>query len=103
MKRGLENIRDPLRRKYISLVLRGTEEEFGDSLISFAVYGSVARGDEERGSDTDVLLVLDVKLGYGERCRRLGRVLSRVYKSEVARELAEEGYNLFVESSTLST
>ena len=97
MKKGLESIRDPLRREYLSLVLREVEREFGESLVSFAVYGSVARGDEKKESDTDVLLVLDVDLGYGERCRRLGRVLARAYESGVGRRLVEEGYNPFVE------
>jgi len=102
MKRGLESIRDPLRREYLALVLREVEREFGDSLVSFVVYGSVARGDESRGSDTDVLLVLDTDAGYGERCRRLGRVLARVYESELAGRLAGMGYNLFVEFYPLS-
>jgi len=102
MRRGLGSIRDPLRREYLALVLREVAEEFGDSLVSFVVYGSVARGDAGRESDTDVLLVLDTDAGYGERCRRLGRVLARVYASEEAGRLAEMGYNLFVEFYPLS-
>jgi len=102
MRRGLGSIRDPLRREYLALVLREVAEEFGDSLVSFVVYGSVARGDASRESDTDVLLILDTDAEYGERCRRLGRVLARVYASEEAGRLAEMGYNLFVEFYPLS-
>ena len=102
MRRGLEGIKDPLRREYLALVLKEVKREFGDSLVSFVVYGSVARGDGDRDSDTDVLLVLDTDAGYGERCRRLGRALARVYASEEAGRLAERGYNLFVEFYPLS-
>jgi predicted nucleotidyltransferase len=40
-------------------LLRRSREVFGDSLVSFVVYGSAARGDLHEFSDVDVLVVLE--------------------------------------------
>ncbi|RLF16777.1 MAG: nucleotidyltransferase domain-containing protein [Thermoprotei archaeon] len=97
MRRGLKCISDPNRRKYLALVLNEIKSEFRNSLVSCVLYGSVARGDDDKHSDIDLLLVLDTDMSYGERCTMLGRVLTRVYKTDLAQRLLEMGYNIFVE------
>lgn len=97
MKRGFSHIRDAHRRKYLKLAFREVRSAFGGSLISFVVFGSVARGDDEKSSDTDVLLILDTDMSYGDRCLELGKVISRLYRSRLARELLDLGYNIFTE------
>jgi len=97
MKKGLEKIKDINRQRYLKLVLREVMQELGESLVSFVVYGSVARGDEHKSSDTDVLLILDSNETYSERCKRLAIVLTRVYNHKLTLELIERGYNVFIE------
>lgn len=97
MRKGLENIKDINRRRYLELVLHEVMQEFGESLTSFVVYGSVARGDEYKCSDTDVLLILNSDEAYSERCEKLATVLAKVYKHKLTLELVEKGYNVFIE------
>jgi len=102
MKKGFENIRDVNRREYLKLVLEEVRKEFGVSLISFIVYGSVARGDDDKLSDVDVLLILDTSESYSERCSRLAKILTKIYAHKLTLKLIEEGYNVFIEFYPLS-
>ncbi|MEM2965118.1 MAG: nucleotidyltransferase domain-containing protein [Candidatus Bathyarchaeia archaeon] len=55
--RSLEVVEEPYRSLAHGL-LQGLLKVFKDRLISFVLYGSVARGDARRDSDLDVLLVV---------------------------------------------
>ncbi len=62
-----------------SWLLEGLREEFGEGLISVAIYGSVARGEEDEGSDLDVLVVAeDLPPDPSERLRISGRLARTV-------------------------
>ncbi|BCU68155.1 DNA polymerase [Sulfolobales archaeon HS-7] len=50
-------VEDPYRSVLEKLV-KLLSEEFGDKLISVVIYGSVARGDNRKDSDVDLLLVI---------------------------------------------
>ena len=97
MRRGLEHIRDPYRREYVVLALDKAKKALGNSLVSCVLYGSVARGDDNRHSDIDLLLVLDTDMSYGERCVVLGRILAGIYRTDLVQKLLEMGYNVFIE------
>ncbi|BCU69871.1 nucleotidyltransferase domain-containing protein [Stygiolobus caldivivus] len=50
-----------LKEPYATLLnkmVKILEEEFGDDLVSVVLYGSVARGDNRRDSDVDLLVVI---------------------------------------------
>lgn len=102
MSDSLKYIKDPYRREYIALTLKNVKNVFGDSLVSFVIYGSVARGDDNEQSDVDILIVLDTSMSYSERCNVFGRILADLYRSEVAWRLMELGYNVFIEFYPLS-
>jgi predicted nucleotidyltransferase len=46
---------------------RRVRERFGDRVRKVAVYGSRARGDVHEGSDIDVLVLLEGKVGFPDR------------------------------------
>lgn len=94
---GFKRIRDPYRRRYIALALDRVRGEFGRSLVSFVLYGSVARGDDDKKSDIDVLSILDTDKIYGERCGILGKILVELYKTDLAQMMMDLGYNIFIE------
>lgn len=52
------------------------------------LYGSYARGEQQRDSDIDVLIVLDELLDYGAEMDRTGELVSRIsldYRVSVSR------------------
>lgn len=79
--------------KYIALTLDDVKEVFDNPLISFVLYGSVARGDDEY-SDIDILLILDTNVNYSECCHILGKVLAKLYEDNLALKMMELGYNV---------
>ena len=52
-----------------------SRNEFGSSLKDIILYGSYARGDQEDGSDIDIMIVIDEK---PERLREYRRSFSRL-------------------------
>ncbi|MBS7656271.1 nucleotidyltransferase domain-containing protein [Candidatus Bathyarchaeota archaeon] len=46
-------------RTLVQKLLQELLKVFGDSLVSFVIYGSVARGKAEKDSDLDILLVIE--------------------------------------------
>ena len=62
-----------------SWLVKGLLDEFGDRLVSIAIYGSAARGEAGEGSDLDVLVVVEgLPEDLGERLRSSGRVARKV-------------------------
>ncbi|MCX8162569.1 MAG: nucleotidyltransferase domain-containing protein [Candidatus Bathyarchaeota archaeon] len=102
MREGVEYVIDPYRRRYIALALDSVKEIFGDSLISCVLYGSLGRGGDDKPSDTDLLLVLDTCMSYSERCDMLGKMLAKLYTTDLAYTMARLGYNIFIEFYPLS-
>jgi hypothetical protein len=89
MKEGIQHIEDPSKRTFISALLKKVSEEYEDALISFVVFGSVARGDASSSSDLDLLLVLDTGECFFDRARRLGRLVNRIRKDVIAKNAEE--------------
>ena len=56
----------------------GLEEIYGERLRSLYLYGSYARGDAGRGSDLDVLVVLDHVDSVWEEIDRSGHVVAEL-------------------------
>nr|WP_276321753.1 nucleotidyltransferase domain-containing protein [Saccharolobus shibatae] len=73
--------------KLIKLLL----EEFGDRLISVVVYGSVARGDNRKDSDVDLLIVISrLPKTLTERIMLFEKVENKI--EDYIEKLMNEGY-----------
>ncbi|MCH4816431.1 MAG: nucleotidyltransferase domain-containing protein [Saccharolobus sp.] len=76
-----------LLEKLIKLLL----EEFGDRLISVVVYGSVARGDNRKDSDVDLLIVISrLPKTLTERIMLFEKVENKI--EDYIEKLMNEGY-----------
>lgn len=82
---------------YVRLLLLFTRkilEKYRAKVLSVVLYGSVARGHAERGSDLDLLLIIDdLPLSYSKRIEEL---VSLEFDDSIRRELKflrEEGYS----------
>jgi len=52
----MRSIQSPYK-ELLDDLLAGLTEEFGENLVSLAVYGSIARGDSKKDSDIDLLII----------------------------------------------
>ncbi|WP_291998928.1 nucleotidyltransferase domain-containing protein [Caldivirga sp.] len=57
-RKGVANIEEPYK-VIVTELLRVLLELYGDNLVSFIVYGSVARGTARRDSDLDMLIIFE--------------------------------------------
>ncbi len=60
---------DPLGLAIVRVLAHRLAEAYGERLRGVYLYGSRARGDHDRGSDVDVLIVLDKIEAYGRDLR----------------------------------
>ncbi|MDQ7827176.1 MAG: nucleotidyltransferase domain-containing protein [Candidatus Eremiobacteraeota bacterium] len=51
---------------------------YGERMTHMILYGSRARGDEESGSDINILVVLDGTVSPSEEVTRTGEIVSRL-------------------------
>lgn len=68
----------------------GLESTYGPRLQGLFLFGSMARGDDQAGSDVDVLIVLDEIPHYFEELERTARLvsdLSLTYDVTISRTL----------------
>lgn len=74
--------------EYINQILDLLRAKLGEKLISVVLYGSVARGEAEEGSDVDLLVVSD-SFGepFGDRFRLFQEVEDALLYSEARRRL----------------
>jgi predicted nucleotidyltransferase len=63
-------------KRLVSEFRKGLEAIYGDRLRGMLLYGSYARGEEEDGSDVDVLVVLDDIGYYTDEIKRTGGLVS---------------------------
>jgi len=84
-----------LKEPYASLLrklLDRTLEKLGDNLISFVVFGSVARGEAKRDSDIDILIVARDLPRSRFRRQDLFMEIEEAVEPDVE-ELRKKGYN----------
>ena len=85
-------------RKRHATMLRVLQREFGESLISVLIFGSIARGETTASSDMDVLVVSsDFPKTLSGRMERLTRVLTELEKTETFRAMRAKGMNTWVQ------
>jgi predicted nucleotidyltransferase len=98
LKIGLEQIRDADRRRLVTCLLGLLKKLLADNLISVVVFGSVARGQSDPSSDTDIILVgSDMPRSLSERMDLLAKLLVEFSKSEICQELNQKGLNTWVQ------
>lgn len=72
---------------------RGVDALYGERLRGLYLYGSYARGEQERDSDVDVLIVLDRVDSYGAEIYRTSEIISSLalgYGISISRVFATE-------------
>lgn len=63
--------------KQILMELRGRLQDlYGSRLVQMMLFGSQARGDDQSGSDIDVLVVLEDEVSPAEEIARTGGIVS---------------------------
>jgi predicted nucleotidyltransferase len=81
-------------RVLISELKAGLVRLYGDRLKGVYLYGSYARGDQDRESDIDILIVLDPLDQYGKEVDRTSRLVSDLsleYGLSISRVFVSEG------------
>lgn len=72
----------------------GLQTIYGSRLKGLYLFGSYARGEQEEGSDVDMLVIIDKFTGsYGDEVRRtgeLGSLLSLKYGSTISQVFVKE-------------
>lgn len=77
-------------QELLSKLRAGLETVYGQRLQGLFLYGSMARGDDQAGSDVDVLIVLNEVSHYFEELERTAQLisdLSLAYDVTVSRTL----------------
>ncbi|MBO8182132.1 MAG: nucleotidyltransferase domain-containing protein [Archaeoglobus sp.] len=79
--------------KVLEELLRASEKYF--DLVSFVVYGSVARGDAKKDSDVDILLIAEgLPKDRYERFKLFDLAEREI--DWLVKKLRKEGYNIFI-------
>jgi predicted nucleotidyltransferase len=91
---GAEKLAEPYRSLVNGLV-ELIKTEYGDELVSVAVFGSIARGTARKDSDLDVLIIASrLPRSRRERVQRFLNVKSEL--DPVLEKLLDEGYAITV-------
>ncbi len=68
--------------RVIDLILQDLKKQlkdlYGERMSHMILYGSRARGDEDTGSDIDILVVLEGEISPSEEVTRTGGIVSRL-------------------------
>jgi predicted nucleotidyltransferase len=84
----------------------GLQDLYGSRLCGLYLYGSYARGEQDPGSDVDVIIVLQSLADYGEEIDRTAPLISDLslsYDLSVSRVFVSEADWLSRQSPFLST
>lgn len=86
-------VKDKKIRQLLAELKTGLQAIYGSRLKGLYLFGSYARGEQEEGSDVDVLVVLDHFTDYGaevERAGHLGSELSLEYDVSISKVFMRE-------------
>ncbi len=97
-KFSLHRIGDEYREKMAGEMLMALQKEFGGSLLSVLIFGSVARGKTTASSDMDVLVVSgDFPKTLSGRMGRLTKVLTELERTETFKVMRAKGMNTWIQ------
>lgn len=86
-----------LYREYASLIVGSLKARLGEGLVSAVLFGSVARGEADEGSDVDLLVVLEGFEGsFGDRFRIFQEIEGELLESEPRRRLRKQGLGTLI-------
>lgn len=74
MKRAHPQINDPIAQQALERFVQLARDEYRDRLQRIVLYGSYARGEADRESDLDVLVVLSEMGPFWDEADRLGKI-----------------------------
>lgn len=105
MEKGILMLSFETYKSMLQLLLEKVREDFDKDLISFAVFGSVARGEAKPESDIDILIV-HKRVNFNP-LKKFIRILIELRESEVYRKLLGKGvyadpYPIFLTEKDLS-
>lgn len=86
-------VKDTKIRQLLEELKTGLQATYGPRLKGFYLFGSYARGEQEEGSDVDVLVVLDHFDHYFAEVERSGQLASELslkYDASVSRVFTRE-------------
>ena len=98
---SIHGVSEPYReviKRFFNLV----KDYFGDALISFIIYGSVARGEQKKDSDIDILVIVSRKLPRSSlrRTEIMTRLKSKL--DPLILELIDRGYGISISTSLMT-
>jgi len=67
---------NPILQPILNQLKRDLTALYGDRLRQLTLFGSQTRGEEEPGSDIDVLVVLRSPVNPGEEIKRTGKIVA---------------------------
>ncbi len=69
-----------IHQEAIKLFKEKLKEEYGDRLVDIILYGSYARGEEDKESDIDVLVLLKEIKDFWAEVHRISDIESKIHK-----------------------
>ena len=90
--------------EYINLIVRLLKARLGGGLVSAVLFGSVARGEANEGSDVDLLIISETFKGsFGERFQLFQEVERDLLNSEPRRRLRKRGLGTLISPIPLTS
>ncbi len=81
----------PEHCRYVDAVLDSILEYYGENLRGLAIFGSFARGENRKGSDLDLLIILRSALGMRLRIAEFIREIEMKHDAEAQQLFSEQG------------
>jgi len=89
-KIGIEHLKEPYN-EVLNALVNELLKYFGDRLVSFVVFGSVARGEASKSSDIDALLIIkDLPRSKLERQELFMKIEDKI--EDILNKLYEKSY-----------
>lgn len=100
-RKGLDFIKEPYRT-VIQNLLNSLIRLYGDNLVSLVIYGSVARGNQRKDSDIDMLVIFEkLPKPMSDRIKIFERAEDEV--QSLLDELLDKGYAITLSPPLIKT